>query len=87
MHKYPPAPALERKCLSDYKIQGTDITIENGTGVVIPVMDIHHDHAYYSEPHKFDPERFSPENKRERSHFAFLPFGEGPRICIGMLLR
>ncbi|KAJ8878897.1 hypothetical protein PR048_019500 [Dryococelus australis] len=82
--KYPIVPVLDRTCLSDYKIQGTDITIEKGIVVLISVLGIHYDPEIYPDPDKFDPERFSQENKSKRSHFAYLPFGEGPRICIGM---
>ncbi|XP_063238304.1 cytochrome P450 6k1-like [Bacillus rossius redtenbacheri] len=82
--KYPTLPTLERVCLADYKVPGTDITIEKGTRILIPVKAIHYDPEIYPDPQRFDPERFSAENKSKRSNFAHLPFGEGPRICIGM---
>jgi cytochrome P450 family 6 len=47
-------------------------------------MGIHYDEEYYPEPKKFDPERFSDEYKKTRHNYAFMPFGEGPRNCIGM---
>jgi cytochrome P450 len=50
---------------------------------MIPVMALHHDPKYYPEPERFDPERFSEEEKQKRTHYVYLPFGEGPRICIG----
>jgi cytochrome P450 family 6 len=84
LRKYPPVPLLMRKCVQDYKIPGEDVIIEKGTGIMIPVLGIHYDKEYYPDPEKFDPERFTEENKNSRHHYAHLPFGEGPRICIGM---
>jgi len=46
-------------------------------------MALHHDPKYYPEPEKFDPERFNENEKKKRHHYVYLPFGEGPRICIG----
>lgn len=49
----------------------------------IPVYGIHRDEQYYPNPDKFDPERFSDENKDNIVPYTFLPFGAGPRNCIG----
>ncbi|KAJ8929029.1 hypothetical protein NQ314_018340 [Rhamnusium bicolor] len=84
LRKYPPFPLLVRICTKDYQVPGTDVVIEKGTNVIFPLLGIHHDPEYYPNPQKFDPERFNEENKDKRPSFTWLPFGEGPRICIGL---
>lgn len=58
--------------------------IQKGILVLIPLFAIHYDPEYYPEPEKFDPDRFLEENIQKRPPYTYLPFGEGPRICIGM---
>ncbi|XP_068081654.1 cytochrome P450 6B4-like [Anabrus simplex] len=84
LRKYPPVSILSRKCTLDYTIPGTNVRLDKGTRVIIPVFAIQRDSRYYSEPEQFDPERFTEENKAQRHNCTYLPFGEGPRICIGM---
>ena len=74
---------LLRKCTENYKIPETDVVIKKGTSVVIPVMGLHTDSKYFEKPDDFYPEHFTAEAKQKRHHFSYLPFGEGPRICIG----
>ena len=74
---------LPRLCNKSCKIPGTDILIEKGTKILVPVFAIHRDPIYYPEPMKFDPDRFLDENKKKREACTYLPFGEGPRNCIG----
>ncbi|XP_044261778.1 probable cytochrome P450 6a13 [Tribolium madens] len=81
---HPPAAQTSRRCIKDYKIPDQDVVIKKGTSVTISILGIHHDPEYYPDPEKFDPERFTEENKSLRHNYAFLPFGEGPRNCIGM---
>ncbi|KAJ8951744.1 hypothetical protein NQ318_012595 [Aromia moschata] len=80
----PPVSALPRVCNKTYRVPGTDVTIDPGTNINIPVYGIHMDPEYYPNPEVFDPERFSEENKAKRPSCTFIPFGEGPRICIGL---
>jgi cytochrome P450 family 6 len=80
---YPSLPNLIRVCTKPYTIPGTDVLIEKETPVIIPIYAIQRDPLYYSEPEKFDPERFTEYNKEKRPTYTYLPFGEGPRICIG----
>jgi cytochrome P450 family 6 len=75
--------AVTRECTKPIKLRGTDVTVEKGMQVVVPILGLHHDPKYYPDPERFDPERFSEEEKKKRPHFSYLPFGEGPRMCIG----
>ncbi|KAK4877874.1 hypothetical protein RN001_010380 [Aquatica leii] len=86
LRKFPVLPFLDRCCTKPYTIPNTDITIDKGINVYIPLMGLHYDPKYFPEPEKFKPERFSPENKDNFNDFAYLPFGEGRRNCIGSLL-
>jgi cytochrome P450 family 6 len=83
LRKYPPVAMTQRVCEESYQIPGTDVVIEKGTKVLVPIYAIHHDPLYYKNPDVFDPDRFLDENKKLRDNYAFLPFGDGPRICIG----
>ncbi|XP_071447823.1 probable cytochrome P450 6a17 [Hetaerina americana] len=58
--------------------------VEVGTKVHIPLIGLHYDPEYFEDPDRFDPERFTEEGRKKWPQFAYLPFGEGPRICIGM---
>nr|XP_023017617.1 probable cytochrome P450 6a13 [Leptinotarsa decemlineata] len=80
---YPGLPSLERECVKDYKINGTNLTIEKGTTVWISIMGIHRDPEYHTDPEKFDPDRFIEDSAKSYSQFYF-PFGLGPRMCIGV---
>lgn len=60
-----------------------DLVIPKGTTIMIPVYAIHHDPTYYPDPYKFDPERFTDNKINTKNNYTFMPFGEGPRMCIG----
>ncbi|KAB0800729.1 hypothetical protein PPYR_06468 [Photinus pyralis] len=83
LRKYPPAPVYARKATEDYKIPGTKMTIPNNSPVLLPIWGIQHDPEFWPNPENFDPERFSEENKSKILDYTYLPFGEGPRVCIG----
>ncbi|KAI4454491.1 cytochrome p450 [Holotrichia oblita] len=83
LRKHPPVPNLPRICTMDYKLPDGENYIEAGTHIFVPVFALHRDAEYYPDPEKFDPERFTEENKSKRHPYAYLPFGEGPRICLG----
>lgn len=57
--------------------------IDKGVCVIIPVVGLHRDPAYFENPDEYNPENFSENNKSSRHHCTYLPFGEGPRVCIG----
>ncbi|XP_014286356.1 cytochrome P450 6k1 isoform X2 [Halyomorpha halys] len=82
IRKYPTIPGLIRACTTPITLPTGD-RLERGDNMLIPVFSIHRDPQYYPDPEKFDPERFSPENIGSIRPFTYMPFGEGPRICIG----
>lgn len=84
LRKFPAVLRLERLCVKEYKIPELGATIPKGTIVGIPVHAIHSSKEYYANPDKFDPEHFRPDVKEQRSPYAYMPFGIGPRNCIGM---
>lgn len=51
------------------------------------MYSLHHDPKYYPNPDIFDPDRFTPEEKSKRPNGTFLPFGDGPRHCIGIFSK
>nr|AAI13144.1 Cytochrome P450, family 3, subfamily a, polypeptide 16 [Mus musculus] len=79
---YPITNRLQRVCKKDVEING--IYIPKGSTVIIPSYVLHHDPQHWPEPEEFQPERFSKENKGSIDPYVYLPFGNGPRNCIGM---
>lgn len=83
LRKFPPGASLIRSVTKDYQVPDTQIVLKKGTTVLASIYGIHHDPEFYPNPENFDPDRFSHENSRKRHSMAFIPFGEGPRVCIG----
>nr|XP_033341784.1 cytochrome P450 6k1-like [Megalopta genalis] len=84
LRKYPPVAFLNRVCTKEVLLESTGVTVPLGTPLVIPVYGIQNDRKIYPDPEKFDPDRFSEENIKSRHPYVYLPFGEGPRVCIGL---
>lgn len=78
-----PANHLIRKAAQNYKVPGTEHVIEKGTTVFIPISAFHCDPDVFPDPLVFNPDNFSSKAVAGRHPCAYLPFGEGPRGCIG----
>ncbi|XP_054157203.1 cytochrome P450 3A9-like [Oppia nitens] len=84
LRMYGPAPITSRVPSQDYKLGNTGITVEKGTTIMIPIHALHHCPDYFPEPKQYRPERFLPENRDKIIPYTYLPFGAGPRNCVGM---
>lgn len=83
MRKHPAVGTLHRVSSMDYTLPNGAI-MPKGTYVVIPALAFHRDPDLFPQPENFDPDRFSEQNRHLVQPYSFLPFGEGPRICIGL---
>jgi cytochrome P450 len=81
MRLYPAAWVVARQSIGEDQL-GDYLMLEN-QGVTIPIYAVHRHPDYWVEPEQFDPERFSPARAESHHKFAYLPFGGGPRLCIG----
>lgn len=88
LRKWPVLPMTDRYCVKDYVYDDgeTKVNIEKGAGVNVPIYAFHHDPKYFPNPHSFDPDRFSDENKKNIVSGTYMPFGIGPRSCIGNVI-
>ncbi|MGV0717844.1 cytochrome P450 [Mycolicibacterium sp. XJ662] len=77
----PPGAATARMAMQDIGVDG--YRVEAGTMVVVGIYALHRDPALWQHPLEFDPDRFSPRNSKVRDRWQYLPFGAGPRSCIG----
>lgn len=81
-----PAVLIDRLCSKTFHLtdgEGVDVIIEKGDHIWIPIYCFHHNPNYFAEPERFDPERFNDENSKNIVQAHFVPFGIGPRACIG----
>ncbi|CAG2109522.1 unnamed protein product, partial [Medioppia subpectinata] len=79
-----PLVKIGRIAAKDYRLGNTGITVYKGQALEIPVYAIHHSKEYYPNAEMFIPDRFLPENRHQIIPYTYLPFGSGPRNCIGM---
>ncbi|KYM95131.1 PREDICTED: cytochrome P450 9e2-like [Cyphomyrmex costatus] len=82
----PAGVMIKKRCTEECELKGSDgITcrVEPGTEIFIPAQGLQKDPQYWENPEEYDPERFNSERKNIEK-FAFLPFGAGPRMCLGM---
>jgi cytochrome P450 len=83
---YPPAPSINRQAFADDRFvasNGKSLDIRKGTTVLIMPWTLHRHALHWENPRAFDPSRFLPENRERIGRFQYLPFGAGPRVCIG----
>lgn len=85
LRKWPPTVFTNRQCTKDYafELDGKKYLIEKGKQLWIPTYSIQHDPKYFENPEKFDPQRFDVKNKHKIKPGSYIPFGEGPRACLG----
>src|SRR5262245_18840246 len=81
MRLYPPAPVMTRVAAEDIELGGH--RLKAGTLILIPIFAVHRHRALWEDPDRFDPERFRPEREATYARTQFMPFGFGPRTCIG----
>ena len=81
MRLYPPAPIMTRLAAQDMTLG--PVTIKAGTLVVIPIFAVHRHRKLWEDPDRFEPARFAPEREAKYARTQFMPFGFGPRTCIG----
>lgn len=80
---YPSASIFARVVTKDYTIPNTKIVLKKGTNVMVPLLGLHMDPEHFPNPTLFNPDRFAADAEHPIPPFAYLPFGDGPRSCIG----
>lgn len=86
LRKWPPTATTDRVCVKPYELVSADgrrLRMAVGDVLMVPMLGMHRDERFYPDPMRFDPERFAAANRHLIEPFAYLPFGGGPRSCIG----
>ncbi|XP_073960268.1 cytochrome P450 6B2-like [Choristoneura fumiferana] len=83
MRMFPSLGFLIRECVRKYTIPDVNVTIDEGVRIFVPIQAMQMDPLYFEKPEVFRPERFSPEEFDATQKSIYLPFGVGPRACIG----
>lgn len=86
LRKWPLCVVIDRICVKDYNLddgKNLKFKIEKGRYIQFPTFGLHYDEKYFPEPERFNPDRFNDENKNNIVQGTYLPFGIGPRNCIG----
>ena len=78
-----PAARLDRKCTKDWVSADGKLSIPRGMKIRFPYYAIHHNPDWWPEPELYKPERFLKENSHNIKPYTWIPFGSGPRVCIG----
>jgi cytochrome P450 len=81
MRLYPPAPVITREVEEPFTLGG--VALKQGMVLYVPIQAVHRHEQLWDRPEQFDPSRFLGDAARGRHRYAYLPFGAGPRICIG----
>jgi cytochrome P450 len=81
MRLYPPAPIIARVTTKPFTLAGRAVPV--GSMIYVPIYALHRHIALWERPEEFDPDRFAPEPSKARHRYAYMPFGGGPRVCIG----
>ncbi|XP_034834771.1 cytochrome P450 6B6-like [Maniola hyperantus] len=82
--RYLPSPGfLIRRTVSKYTIPDSQVTLDEGTIIIVSIECLSHDEEYFEDPEEFRPERFHPDNIGNIKKCTYMPFGVGPRSCIG----
>ena len=82
MRLYPPVPIMSRQAVAPTTLE--KLEVEAGMSILMPIYAIHRHARRWTQPDAFDPTRFAPENEPRIARYQYMPFGAGPRVCIGM---